>query len=112
VSSNGGAASPEREVAPHHFGAGKPTLVFFYSATSGRCRRVDGYLAQTLQRRQNHDTFALIRVDVEERPRLAEHFRVEELPTLVVVEGRRVVRRVVSPRGSRHLERELGSWLR
>jgi thioredoxin-like negative regulator of GroEL len=90
----------------------KPMLVFFYSPTSGHCRRAEGFLAQALQRRQNHDTFELVRVDVDRRQDLAERFRVSALPTLVVVEGRRAVRRIVRPRGSRQLERELSGWLR
>jgi thioredoxin-like negative regulator of GroEL len=86
-------------------------LVFFYAPTSGRCRRTEGHLAQALQRRRNHDTFELVPVDVEKRPDLAERFRVEEVPTLVVVEGPRAVRRIVAPRGSRALARELAEWL-
>ena len=35
----------------------KPGLVFFHSQRSGRSRRVEGYLAQVLQRRRNHATF-------------------------------------------------------
>lgn len=92
--------------------AGKPRLVFFYSPTSGRCRRSEAHLAQALQRRGNHDTFELVRVDVDTRPDLAQRFQVTELPTLLVVEGRRVARRIVSPRGCRDLQRELGKWLR
>lgn len=92
--------------------AGKPRLVFFYSPTSGRCRRTEGHLAQALQRRHNHDTFELVRVDVDTNPQLARRFQVTELPTFVVVEGRRAVRRIVSPRGSRELGRELEEWLR
>lgn len=38
--------------------AAKPKLLF-YSATSGECRRAEGFLAQVLQRRQNHETFAV-----------------------------------------------------
>jgi thioredoxin-like negative regulator of GroEL len=90
----------------------RPRLVFFYSPTSGRCRRVEGFLAQTLQRRQNHDTFDLVRVNVERRPDLAARFRVDELPTLVVVERGRVAGRIVAPAGCRQLQRELGRWLR
>jgi thioredoxin 1 len=93
-------------------GAEKPRLVFFYSPTSGRCRRSEGHLAQALQRRRNHETFDLVRVNVEKRPDLAERFRIAEVPTLLVVEGRRVAQRVVSPRGCRELERALGRWLR
>lgn len=98
--------------APRRDESGKPRLVFFYSPTSGRCRRSEGHLAQALQRRQNHDTFDLVRVNVEKRPDLAERFQVAEVPTLLIVEGRRVVQRVVSPRGCRELQRALGKWLR
>lgn len=92
--------------------AGKPRLVFFYSPTSGRCRRSEGHLAQALQRRHNHDTFELVRVDVDTNPQLARRFQITELPTFVVVEGHRAVRRIVSPRGSRELGQELEEWLR
>jgi thioredoxin-like negative regulator of GroEL len=90
----------------------RPRLVFFYSALSGRCRRTEGYLAQVLQRRQNHDSFELIRVCVDRRPDLAERFRIEDVPSLLVVEGRRVRRRIVSPSGARELREELKPWLR
>jgi thioredoxin 1 len=90
----------------------RPRLVFFYSPVSGRCRRVEGFLAQVLQRRRNHDTFEVVRVPVERRPDLARRFRVETLPTVLVVEGRRVKRRIVAPRGCRQLEGELQPWLR
>jgi thioredoxin-like negative regulator of GroEL len=92
--------------------AERPKLVFFHSARSGRCRRAEGFLAQVLQRRRNHDTFDLVRVSVDRRPDLAERFRVDAVPTLVIVEGRRVRGRIVAPRGCTELERELGPWLR
>jgi thioredoxin-like negative regulator of GroEL len=90
----------------------RPRLVFFYSSLSGRCRRVEGFIAQVLQRRRNHDTFDLVRVSVEQRPDLAEKFRIESVPTICVVEGRKLCRRIVGPRGCRELERELEPWLR
>jgi thioredoxin-like negative regulator of GroEL len=92
--------------------APRPQLVFFHSPLSGRCRRVEGFIAQVLQRRRNHDTFDLIRVSVDQRPDLAEKFRIEEVPTVCVVESRRLRRRIVAPRGCRELERELEPWLR
>lgn len=91
--------------------ATKPKLVFFYSPQSGRCRRVEGFIAQVLQRRRNHDTFELVRVSVQKRPDLAERFGVESVPTLCVVEDRRLRKRIAAPRGCRELERELASWL-
>jgi thioredoxin-like negative regulator of GroEL len=90
----------------------KPRLVFFTSSTSGRCRRVEGFLAQVLQRRKNHGTFRLVIVDEGERPDLLRRFRVDEVPTLVVVEGRHVEARLSRPRGCRQIEAFLSPWLR
>jgi Thioredoxin len=87
-------------------------LVFFYSPQSGRCRRAEGFLAQVLQRRHNHETFELVRVSVDRRPDLAERFRVDNIPTIVVVEGRKAKGRIVAPSGCRDLEVFLGPWLR
>ena len=92
--------------------APKPRLVFFTSELSGRCRRVDGFLAQVLQRRRNHGTFRLYRVDEAERPDLMRRFGVEEVPTLVVVEGHTVHARLTKPRGCREIESFLAPWLR
>ena len=59
-------------VSPAGFGraevGARPRLVFFYSPVSGRCRRAEGFLAQVLQRRHNHETFDLHRVSVDTRP--------------------------------------------
>jgi thioredoxin-like negative regulator of GroEL len=92
--------------------AERPRLVFFYSPVSGRCRRVEGFVAQVLQRRRNHKTFDVVRVSVDERPDLARKFRVDEVPTICVVDDDKLHRTIVSPRGCRDLERELEPWLR
>lgn len=92
--------------------AQRPRLVFFYSPLSGHCRRVEGFIAQVLQRRRNHDTFDLVRVSVDRRRDLAERFGIEQVPTICVVEDRKLRRRIVAPRGCRELEHELEPWLR
>jgi thioredoxin-like negative regulator of GroEL len=89
----------------------KPGLVFFHSSLSGHCRRVEGFLAQVLQRRRNHETFKLYRVDDQQRPDLIERFGVGSLPTLVVVEDKIVRARLERPRGCRDIERFLAPWL-
>ncbi len=89
----------------------KPQLLFFYSPTSGLCRRAEGFLAQVLQHRQNHTTFALRRIDCDQRPELAERFAIKELPTLVVVDGKRVRARLERPRGSIEIRSMLEPWL-
>lgn len=104
------AVSPLPAAAPEPLE--RPRLILFYSPVSGRCRRTEGFLAQVLQRRRNHDTFDLVRVAVDRRPDLAERFRIDEIPTIVVVEDRKVRKRIVAPSGSRELETELAPWLK
>jgi thioredoxin-like negative regulator of GroEL len=89
----------------------RPLLVYFYSQSSGACRRVEGFLAQVLQRRRNHGTFNVVRVAEEERPELLERFKIETVPTLVVVEHKAVKGRLERPRGCREIERFLAPWL-
>ena len=90
----------------------RPRLVFFCSKASGRSRRVEGYLSQVLQRRGNHESFQLLNVDVAENAELAERFGVKEVPTIVVVEDKRVRGRLETPRGCRDIEQLLAPWLR
>lgn len=92
--------------------ATKPRLVFFTSSVSGQCRRVEGFLAQVLQRRRNHGTFRVLLVEEHERPDLVRRFGVDGLPTLVVVEGREVRAQLERPRGCRQIEEFLSPWLR
>ncbi len=89
----------------------KPGLVFFHSSTSGRCRRIEGYIAQVLQRRRNHATFKYYAVAQEQRPDLVQRFGVTKLPTLVVVEDKLVSARLEAPRGCKDIESFLSPWL-
>ncbi|MDQ4030666.1 MAG: thioredoxin family protein [Actinomycetota bacterium] len=72
---------------------------------------MEGFLAQVLQRRRNHATFRVYRVDEHERPDLLDRFRVEFVPTLLVVDQKRVRGRLVRPRGCREIESFLAPWL-
>ncbi len=89
----------------------QPGLVFFHSSVSGACRRAEGFLAQVLQRRRNHETFRLYRVAQEDRPDLVERFGITTMPTLVVVEGKTVRAKLERPRGCREIESFLAPWL-
>ena len=90
----------------------KPQLVFFHSRASGRCRRVEGFLAQVLQRRSNHETFRIYHVDADQNSDLLERFHVESVPTLVVVEQKQVKAQLENPQGCRDIEKFLAPWLR
>jgi len=95
------AAAPER-----------PLLVFYTSPTNGRCRRAEGFLAQVLQRRHNHDTFALRIVEDETRPDLLDRFRVDRTPTLMEVDKNVGRGKHVEPRGCEEIQTFLAPWLR
>ena len=90
----------------------KPTLVFFWSATSGHCRRVEGFLAQVLQRRGNHDTFTLRRIDYETHVDLAARLGIQQAPAIVLVEEKRVRGRLEQPRGCVEIAELLRPWLK
>ena len=89
----------------------RPGLVFFQSSSSGRSRRVEGFLAQVLQRRANHDTFRIYRVDAKDQAELVERFGINTIPTLVIVEEQRVKGQLSNPRGCREIESFLAPWL-
>jgi thioredoxin-like negative regulator of GroEL len=65
-----------------------------------------------LQRRKNRSRFEVVRVDVREHPDLAKRFTVDAVPTLIVIEDRRIVGRIVSPDTALDLARSLKPWLR
>jgi thioredoxin-like negative regulator of GroEL len=90
----------------------RPTLIMFTSGTNGKCRRAEGYLAQVLQRRRNHETFALQVVAMEQRPDLLERFRIDKTPTLMVVDRKAVRGRLVDPRGCEEIQTFLAPWLK
>jgi thioredoxin-like negative regulator of GroEL len=100
------------EALPQDLSAAKPRLVFFHSRFCGKCRRVDGFIAQVLQRRANHATFVLVPVEAGERPDLLERFNVDEVPSLVVVSDRQIRGRLRHPRGCRDIEGLLAPWLK
>jgi thioredoxin-like negative regulator of GroEL len=90
----------------------RPTLLFFFSPTSGASRRADGFLAQVLQRRANHSTFRIVRVDADERRDLVERLQIIDLPTLVVVVEGRVRARLSRPSGCVEITQLLSPWLK
>jgi thioredoxin-like negative regulator of GroEL len=70
----------------------KPLLVFFTSERSGPARRMESLLAHLA--RKERTRVRIMRVEIEEQPELAEKFRVESVPTLVLVTRKKVVDRI------------------
>jgi len=105
------SADASREAAGAETAPNRPQLLFFYSVTSGSSRRTEGFLAQVLQRRRNHQAFQLRRIDADRHPQLVERFKIDAIPALVVVENKRVRARVDRPRGCAQISQILAPWL-
>lgn len=88
-----------------------PMLVFFTAPTSGPARRMESLLAHLA--RKERSRLRISRVDVTERPELAEKLGVTDVPALVLVRDRKPVDRldgrVSAPQIERMLELHLDS---
>ena len=70
----------------------RPLLVFFWSERSGPARRMESLLAHL--ERKERQRLRVRRVDVDTNPELAERFKVEIVPTLILVKNRKAVSRL------------------
>jgi thioredoxin-like negative regulator of GroEL len=70
----------------------RPLLVFFTSQRSGPARRMESLLAHLA--RKERLRLRVMRVDIDEQPELAKHFKVAAVPTLALVKGKCVVDRI------------------
>lgn len=70
----------------------RPLLVFFGASQSGPARRMESLMAHLA--RKERARLRVASIDVTEQPELAERFRVETIPTLALVKGKKVVGRL------------------
>lgn len=70
----------------------RPLLVFFWSERSGPARRMESLLAHL--ERKERQRLRVRRVDVDANPELADRFKVDIVPTLVLVKDRKAVSRL------------------
>jgi thioredoxin-like negative regulator of GroEL len=71
---------------------GRPLLVFFTSSRSGPARRMESRRAHVARTERARLRTGI--VDVDEQPELVSKFRVEAVPTLVLVKGKKAVARL------------------
>lgn len=70
----------------------KPILLFFTKRTSGPARRMESLIAHVARKERRRLT--VVSVDADENAELAERLAVEQIPTLVLVEGRSAIGRL------------------
>lgn len=87
----------------------RPMLVFFSHARSGPARRMESLLAHIA--RKERTRLRVTRVDVDDRPDLAARFRVDEVPTLVLVKEKRAVARIDGRTSAPRIEQMLEPYL-
>ena len=88
----------------------RPLLVFFWSERSGPARRMESLLAHL--ERKERQRLRVRRVDVDANPELAERFKVDVVPTLVLVKDRRAVSRLDGRTSAPRIEAMLEPHLR
>jgi len=87
-------------------------LLYFASARSGPSRRVEAFVDQVMQERQNHQAFQRTTIDVDRQPDVARQFEVDVVPTILVLDEHEVVRRIEGRVSVPELRRQLSPWLR
>lgn len=89
----------------------RPLLLFFWSERSGPARRMESLLAHLA--RKERLRLRVMRIDIETQADLAEQLGVSQVPTLVLVKGKRAVDRldgrVSAPKIERMLARHLAT---
>jgi thioredoxin-like negative regulator of GroEL len=83
----------------------RPLLLFFGAAHSGPARRMESLMAHLA--RKERDRLRVTSIDVDERPELAQRFRVDIVPTLALVKDNRVVDRLEGRASAPKIERML-----
>jgi thioredoxin 2 len=87
----------------------KPLLVFFSSSRSGPARRMESLLAHLA--RKERQRLVVRSVDIEASPELAERFKIDTVPTLLLVKDKRVVARLAGRASAPKIERMLAGHL-
>lgn len=87
----------------------KPLLLFFTSERSGPARRMESLLAHLARKERSRLRISL--VDADESPELKEALSVTQIPTLVLVKGRRTVARLEGRVSAPQIEKMVAPYL-
>lgn len=85
--------------------ADKPVLLDFWAEWCGPCRMVSPVVEEITAA---HPEIAVGKVNVDEEPELAQAFRVQSIPMLVLLRDNAVVAAAVGAQSKEQLEQKLG----
>ena len=85
--------------------ADKPVLLDFWAEWCGPCRMMSPVVEEIAA---SHPEIAVGKVNVDEEPALAQAFRVQSIPMLVLLRDNAVVAAAVGAQSKEQLEQKLG----
>jgi thioredoxin 1 len=87
----------------------KPVIVDYWAEWCGPCRQVAPVLEEIAS--EHADKIAVVKLNVDENPVIAQRYRIMNIPTLSVFSGGEVVKEIVGAKPKSALLRELAEFI-
>ena len=87
----------------------KPVIVDYWAEWCGPCRQVAPVLEEIAK--EHGDKISVVKLNVDENPETAQHYKILNIPTLHVFSGGEIVKQVVGAKSKSALLREFADFI-